>query len=167
MSFFVSFSPSSFRGKTVNISANCLIILLFWTPSSLLFSADSGALWPLRSSPGWQLWVCIRSSLRSKRFRRVSEQKSSKNGIFEVLAAQKMGREQFCPAKNENLVLRTFLLWDPTEMLATHASVSSLPLPLPPLSFFALAPFLARNFENPFLRTFFALKPYRNAYYAS
>jgi len=39
------------------------------------------------------------NSLRSKRFRGVSEQKKSeqkslKNGIFEVLAARKMGREQ-------------------------------------------------------------------------
>jgi len=33
-------------------------------------------------------------SLRSKRFRGVSEQNSPKNGTFEVLAAQKMWQEQ-------------------------------------------------------------------------
>jgi len=45
-----------------------------------------------RQSEVFSFWLL--TSLRSKRFRGVSEQKSLKNGIFEVLAARKMGREQ-------------------------------------------------------------------------
>ena len=65
--------------------------------------------------------------LRSKRFRGVSEQKSPKHGIFEVLAAQKMGREQFAARKmgreqkNER--------HHPTETLATQAQVSGKRMP--------------------------------------